>query len=266
MTDQHGKLQWLLPDSNELNSLAADRGLLAEFHAVNSLGSTQDYLQQLPAAELSHGLTIVADYQSAGHGRHERSWQAVSGSALLMSTVVALAAPEPLLPVAAGLAALDAVVPFVSQASLKWPNDIVVPVDEAEPFKLGGIVISVRPAGSGWFALIGIGINIDMPAADRPTSLARALHDFSESRVQRNQLAVDVVANLHSRLEHQAQLLADYQQNCCTIGQAVVATLHSGPPLTGRAIGIDAEAGLVVATTGGQQSLRAADVVHVRRN
>ncbi|HYL07018.1 MAG TPA: biotin--[acetyl-CoA-carboxylase] ligase [Candidatus Udaeobacter sp.] len=107
---------------------------------LRTVTSTQDIARGLPL-----GSMVVADHQSAGRGRLDRRWEAPEGSALLVSYVLK---PDPLLSLAAGVAAAEACGPEVS---LKWPNDLLL-----EGRKLGGILVEVKDGK----AVCGIGVNL----------------------------------------------------------------------------------------------------------
>lgn len=107
---------------------------------LESVRSTQDVARDLPV-----GSVVVANHQSEGRGRMQRRWEAPPGTALLVSFVLR---PNPLLSLAAGVAAAEACGPRVR---LKWPNDL-----QLDDRKLGGILVEV----SGGKAVLGIGINL----------------------------------------------------------------------------------------------------------
>jgi BirA family transcriptional regulator, biotin operon repressor / biotin---[acetyl-CoA-carboxylase] ligase len=107
---------------------------------VGSVTSTQDVAHTMPV-----GSIVVADHQTAGRGRLERRWESPQGSALLVSFVLE---PNPLLSLAAGVAAAEACGPEVR---LKWPNDLLL-----QGKKLGGILVETTPDR----AICGIGINL----------------------------------------------------------------------------------------------------------
>lgn len=112
----------------------------AQVVRLESVGSTQDVARELPV-----GSIVIADHQTSGRGRLDRRWEAPPGTALLVSFVLA---PNPVLSLAAGVAAAEACGPRIR---LKWPNDLLL--DER---KLGGILVeSTRDK-----AVCGIGINL----------------------------------------------------------------------------------------------------------
>jgi BirA family biotin operon repressor/biotin-[acetyl-CoA-carboxylase] ligase len=112
----------------------------AEVLHLGSVTSTQDEARALPI-----GSIVVADHQTAGRGRHERRWEAPPGTALLVSFVLP---PQPLLSLAAGVAAAQACGP---PTRLKWPNDLLL-----DGRKVGGILVETTPER----AVCGIGINL----------------------------------------------------------------------------------------------------------
>lgn len=122
-------------------------------------GSTSVDARALAIGGAPHGTLVTAAEQTDGRGRQGRSWQAPPGSALLCSLV--LRDPPPLLPIAAGVAVAEVV---GAEATLKWPNDVVV-----SRRKVGGILVEGRPQES--WAVLGIGINVAIALADLPSQL-----------------------------------------------------------------------------------------------
>jgi BirA family transcriptional regulator, biotin operon repressor / biotin---[acetyl-CoA-carboxylase] ligase len=107
---------------------------------LDSVKSTQDVARDMPI-----GSVVVADHQTEGRGRMERRWEAPPGTALLVSFVLE---PNPLLSLAAGVAAAEACGPRVR---LKWPNDLML-----DDRKLGGILVEA----TAHKAVCGIGVNL----------------------------------------------------------------------------------------------------------
>src|SRR5262245_5319408 len=148
------------PVIRNLARLAGTR--FRDVHWFEIVDSTNRYLLQRAAQGVAAGEVAVADEQTAGRGRLGRSWVAPSGSALLVSVLLRPALPPErvhLVPLAAGLAALDALqaldVPERHDASeparLKWPNDVVV-----GDRKLAGILAE---ADGGGAVVVGMGCN-----------------------------------------------------------------------------------------------------------
>jgi len=93
------------------------------------------------------GRVIVANEQTAGMGRHGRSWHSPPSEGLYVSIVLAVA-PAPVLTLALGLAARCAI---GEQADLRWPNDVLL-----GGRKCAGILAQTE----GERVIAGIGINV----------------------------------------------------------------------------------------------------------
>src|SRR4030042_3747665 len=135
--------------------------------------STNDVARELALAGADHGTAVVAGEQTRGRGTKGRVWHSPPGLGLYASFILRGpgAGPVPflhLLPLAAGLAASDAVLAGAGVAvRLKWPNDLVY-----DGKKLGGILsegVSGGPAGD--FAVVGGGITVDHVPGDFPADL-----------------------------------------------------------------------------------------------
>ena len=133
---------------------------------LGTVTSTQDAARDLPI-----GSVVVAEHQTQGRGRQEHTWQAPAGTALLVSFVLA---PNPLLSLAAGVAAAEA---CDQEVRLKWPNDLLL-----GGRKVGGILVEATPVK----AVCGIGINLTWA----PEGAAR-LNQPRDSVLERLHLAVD---------------------------------------------------------------------------
>lgn len=150
---------------------------------------------------------LLAERQTAGRGRRGRAWQSPLATNLYLSlarTFEGGLARLGGLSLVAGIAVAEALqASGVSQVGLKWPNDLVVDAD-AGLLKLGGVLVEGGGESAGPVrAVIGIGLNVRMPAnaaatIDQPwTDLARLV----ESPPARNVLAASVLAHLIPALD-----------------------------------------------------------------
>ena len=120
-----------------------------------TIDSTNRYLLECAAAGEPEGVVAVADEQTAGRGRLDRSWIAPPGAALLVSVLLRPSLPVErlhLVTLAAALAAIDAVALAGTDARIKWPNDVVV-----GDRKLAGILAESDGAGA---IVVGMGLNL----------------------------------------------------------------------------------------------------------
>ena len=141
------------------------RALLTEIEVFDSLESTSRYLSAgIDEWDTSSGRACLAEQQTDGRGRRGRNWVSPFGANLYLSFYWPFELPMARLnglSLAAGVAAARALERFgLSDVALKWPNDIFY--DER---KLGGILVEVFGQTAGPVsAVIGIGLNVDMPS------------------------------------------------------------------------------------------------------
>lgn len=144
--------------------LPALRPLLRLVTVLDEVDSTNRYLDRMAPAE-RHGHAVIADRQTAGRGRRDRRWHSPAGGNLYSSLGWRFRRtdlPFSTLPLVAAVATAEALRRFgLSGHGIKWPNDILV-----EGKKLAGILVELRSAGTATSAIIGVGINLAMPATD----------------------------------------------------------------------------------------------------
>jgi len=222
----------------------------------------------------SEGLVVVAEHQTAGRGRLDRSWVTPARSALTMSVLLT---PEevpvarwPWLPLLAGVAVVDAVRRGCGvHAVLKWPNDVLI-----GPDKVAGVLVERvdRTSRAAAGAVVGIGLNVSTTRAELPVRTATSLALAAGGPVDRTALLLYVLDALAEHYDPwrvaggdaARGLRAAYLSVCDTVGRDVRVDLPSGGHTQGRAGGIDGDGRLQVQTGTGLLSLGAGDVVHVR--
>ena len=135
------------------------------------VGSTNDVAALLADRGEPEGAVVVADAQSAGRGRHGRTWASPANAGLYVSLVVRPSSRVVgLLTIAAGVAIAEGIQSATGLTPrLKWPNDVYV-----EGRKLAGILAEAGTSrDGGQYVVLGYGINL-MPAAYPPEVAARA--------------------------------------------------------------------------------------------
>lgn len=136
---------------------------------LRSCTSTNSVARDLALAGAPDGTVVTADRQTAGRGRQGRAWATPGGGASLAYSAILRAdgAPiSPLLPLATAIATAEAIEQMAPlETEVKWPNDIWI-----EGRKCAGILVEARPQ-DGW-AVIGIGLNLAVPAAELPADAA----------------------------------------------------------------------------------------------
>ena len=218
-----------------------------------------------------HGLVVVADHQTAGRGRLDRSWVTPAGAALTFSVLLRPEVPDhrwPWLPLLAGVAVVDAVEDAGGPAcALKWPNDVTY-----GGRKLAGLLVERVETPTGPAAVLGIGLNVSTTDVELPVPGAASLATAGWPGLDRVPLLVGILDVLGRRLGRWAGdggdpgrgLLEDYRARCETVGRPVQVHLPSGDRLVGTAVGVAMDGGLVVEDGRSRIVVSAGDVVHVR--
>jgi BirA family biotin operon repressor/biotin-[acetyl-CoA-carboxylase] ligase len=153
-----------------------------------------------------HGSVYFADEQWAGRGRGGHEWRSAAGEGLYVSVLLRPSVPAarlPLLPLAAGLAAAQAIRSAAGlTVDLRWPNDLLL-----GPRKAGGILVEAKTSGGAVdFAVVGIGINVHQRSFEPGLATpATSLEMEAGRRVSRQGLLVCLLESL----ERETQGLAD---------------------------------------------------------
>ena len=245
-----------------LRARALQRALAPDGWRVEVLavtGSTNAVVAQRALDGEPAGLVVVAEAQTAGRGRLDRSWTSPPRAGLTMSVLVRPDLPPerwPWLPLLAGLAVSTALREQAElDAVLKWPNDVLV-----EDRKLCGVLAEVPAPGA---AVLGIGLNVTTRAAELPqtaptppTSVAMA----GGATTDRDTLLRAVLRALGDALADVDAARAAYRERCSTLGRRVRLSLPGDAQVEGVAEDVDDVGRLVVAG----RAYGAGDVVHLR--
>jgi BirA family transcriptional regulator, biotin operon repressor / biotin---[acetyl-CoA-carboxylase] ligase len=253
--------------------------LWREVRAVAQTGSSNADLLAAAGAGTAEGTVLVAEAQTAGRGRLGRRWASPPRAGLTFSVLLR---PEGVpaallgwLPLLAGVAAVASVRAVTAvEATLKWPNDVLV-----GERKLGGILAE----RTGAAVVVGIGINVWQARADLPpdaaaTSLALAAPGSAQCTggpgLRERLLAslLDELGRWYQSWRDQASpgdadacgLRQEYLRRCATLGREVTVTMPGTESVTGIATGLDGAGRLEVRTAGGLVAVTAGDVAHVR--
>ncbi|WP_328895973.1 biotin--[acetyl-CoA-carboxylase] ligase [Streptomyces sp. NBC_00236] len=271
--------RWSDLDRPPLNVPALRRGLLrpdglwTSLDVVDSTGSTNSDLAGR-AASLTEGAVLVAEEQTAGRGRLDRTWTAPARSGLFFSVYLTPGAVPVQrwgwLPLLAGVAAATGLARSAGvDTALKWPNDLLVTV-EGEERKTGGIL--AERAGDG--VVIGIGLNVSLRTDELPAPTAASLALAGAVSTDRETLLRGVLRSLEEWYGQWRAADGDaaasglqeaYAAGCATLGRTVRAQLPGDRTLTGEAVAIDGDGRLVLSSGDGlREPVSAGDIVHLR--
>ena len=231
---------------------------LENLEVFSEIDSTNSYLLDQPAPSLGQFRVALADYQTAGRGRHDRSWQSPPSSGLCMSTAYTFRqVPADLtgLTLAFGIGVIEALRRLgIAGVRLKWPNDII-----AHDGKLGGILTEIRNAAGKIVTVVtGIGLNVDLPAAmhvlERSTMMNKIvdLKQCTDNPPTREELSVAVIECLFDCVvkfesEGFAPFHDDWKKVDWLSGRQIIVEGADGR-CAGTADGVDDDGALIVRT------------------
>ena len=242
----------------------------ADFEYLEQTGSTNKDL--LARAEgLPEFFVLATDFQTAGKGRMDRSWEASPGSSVMASILL-----RPQFTQSSGIGWLSlltalAITKAISDLGLapkiKWPNDVLI----AEK-KVSGILAEVATDLS--CLVIGFGINVNQSAQQLPVDTATSLSIESAAAVDRDQLLAAVIENIRTLYLELSSAGGDATDSglrqailelSATVGSQVSVEFPDGKKTFGLAKDIDETGRLVVETQHETLSVSAGDVLHLRK-
>lgn len=245
---------------------------LRRIDIVDNTGSTNaDLLARHAAGEDIDGVVLIAEQQTAGRGRHGRSWSTPPRSQIAFSIGVDAGGQLPTawgwLPLLTGVSAVTAVTATTGlKPGLKWPNDIQV-----ADGKLGGILAEV--AAPDPVIVVGLGLNVTLTADEAPDARATSLLMLGSSMLDRSALLGSILAELTARIDRwkalggpDPSLVEDYRRSSVTLGRRVRAEMPGDREIVGVATAIDDLGQLVIDTGEASVSVSAGDITHLRND
>lgn len=225
----------------------------------DAVPSTNDVAAALAEGGAPEGCVVIGDAQSAGRGRHGRTWASPAGAGLYVSAILRPEADAiPLVTIAAGVALTEGIQAASGlRADLKWPNDVLI-----GSRKLAGILAE----GTAGHVILGFGINV-LPAAYPRDVAARATSLEGElgRAVDRGALLVECLSSVAQRYAQLREGLraavvdAWRERAAATLGKRVRWDSR-GTQLEGIAGDIDADGALLVRTAGGMARVISGEV------
>ena len=258
-------------DLAALESALAGTVFAGKLHYSPVTDSTNSEALAAARSGAPNGSVYFADEQRAGRGRGDHAWDSAANVGLYMSVLLRTPIPVtrlPLLPLAAGLAAAEAIRAVAGiTVDLRWPNDLLI-----GPRKVGGILMESKISeGSAEFVVVGIGINVHQrnfaanlstPATslDLETGVPSDRSSSLGWKMGRNVSRQHLLLALIKSLESEALLLADPEatvkipprvEQASTWIRGRHVEVHGPQTCTGVTAGLDENGFLLVRTDSG---------------
>lgn len=202
-----------LLDLEEIRKQLPHSSKQLDIEVLHVTDSTNDVLKQkiVDDSEITPGSVVLAEMQLKGRGRRGRPWFSPFGTNLYLSMYWPLIGglnSATGMSVALGLAlARELSQQGIPDVSVKWPNDVYIGGK-----KVAGILVELEGQAEGeGFAVVGIGINLSMPAdlqsIDQPYT---AIQLHQQDTIDRNRWAALIVHRCaHALRGHDAEGLAN---------------------------------------------------------
>ncbi len=237
----------------EIQAGLETRWLAREIHYFDSTDSTNRVAYDLARSGAAHGTTVVAEGQTAGRGRLGRSFYSPPYLNIYTSIIVRpklTTADAPTAILSSAVAVAETVAAFCGDADveLKWPNDVLL-----GGRKTSGILMEMgAEATRVAFLILGIGVNLNVPADAFPEEFRASATSLSAHRgqpIDRIAFARALFGTLESVLEaHEnggfESLRSRYEARFRMPGRQVRVIESGAPPRDGRVLGIDRDGAL----------------------
>lgn len=264
----------------KLAALLPSKKLGETLFVFDELPSTNTFALERARKHAPAGTVILADKQTAGRGRLDRSWFSPAKSNIYGSLLFFhdnnLQHPG-WIPLMAGVAIARAVgTPKGIRIHLKWPNDLLI----AER-KVGGVLCeSFSHQEKNKCVVIGFGINVNLSQSEFPQDLqdkATSLQIQCQHPLDREDLIKKIVTELEKgwkdlTSKNYPSWLEEYNHLCVTIGQTIQVHFPDGSQLQGQAhsIGEDGQLRVIPSPSDPNRSsakmrdIHSGEILHIR--
>ena len=242
---------------------------------LDEVVSTQlEFSERLAVTDANR--VVVAEYQSHGRGRFDRTFESRRSLGLTFSLALLPSRQRSewsWLPLLVGSAIADSLNNQLFSAKVietKWPNDIV----DSSGRKFGGILTELRGDG----LVVGIGINVlevgDELAVPHAISLAMVSSRVRTGEISREDILAIILDGIRQRYEYWVAHGADerelsrYRESSLTLGEnkerLVRCELPGGKVIEGKVQDIKSDGHLLVEDDHQLHDIHVGDVIHLR--
>jgi len=228
-----------------------------------STASTNTDAKGLAAAGAKHGTVIIADEQTAGHGRRGKAFYSPKGTGIYLSIIARPGicfSDAVLITTAAGVAVCKSIESVSTlEPKIKWVNDIFL--DGKKVVGIGTEAVSDVESGTIESVIVGVGLNFKTEEfPDILNNIAGPIFkkDFP---LTRNEFIAILLNNLLEIFEDipKNKFIDEYRSRSLLIGKDIVF-VENNDWHTAKAIGIDESGGLIIEVKGKRRTLTSGEV------
>jgi BirA family biotin operon repressor/biotin-[acetyl-CoA-carboxylase] ligase len=239
--------------SDEIAEFMKTKYIGKEIIHFDTIGSTNDAAKDSASKGANDGTVIISEEQTSGKGRLGRQWIAPKHKGIWMSIILK---PEigpvhvPKITHISAAAVVSALKEFNIEASIKWPNDIII-----NNKKICGILTEMSgEIGRVAYVVVGIGINANLESSDIPEDIsgkASSIYMETAKIIDRKSLAAAVLNNFEILYEKFIETgsiqdsIKICKENSILLGKSI--RIIQGPKeLTAKAVDIGNDGELIV--------------------
>jgi BirA family transcriptional regulator, biotin operon repressor / biotin---[acetyl-CoA-carboxylase] ligase len=212
------------------NNSCEERRELMRIITLESAASTNSYLLEHAGLLAENYLAVRAVIQTAGRGRHGRTWFSGLGKDLSFSFVYhpLAGANSAWVTVLSGLALYRVIEPLAGKSlSIKWPNDLY-----ANGKKISGILVEQTQIRGKNVCVIGIGLNLNSMGSELSPE-AVSLRECTGHDHDIDAIMHDILKSAHDLLEGvsfplQDRIVSEFTRASSSLGRKVRFTDDQG--------------------------------------
>lgn len=255
--------------SNNFDRLLIQQNLHAPFEiqTFNEIDSTNTYAKKiLSQSNISNPMVIVADKQTAGHGRRGREFYSPKDTGIYMSMILPIKDNEVFdgglittMTAVATVHGLKKTYPNVN-FQLKWVNDIYV-----NNKKVSGILTeSVMDVELMHPSALVIGIGINLNSNNFPKDMGRPIGAISNNQVDKNKVVADIMNEFYKLYPsyQKGEFMDEYRNLSMLINHQVQIETHNGL-ITGKVVDFDRHGRLILDSGNETKAIMTGEVVKV---
>lgn len=237
--------------------------LWQEYVLLDEVDSTNEFIKKM---EKKEGLFVLANFQTHGKGRQNRSWVAPKNSSIFISICLKPTKNGRLswIPLLTSLALFRSLESLTKEnIKIKWPNDLVL-IKNNQQFKFSGILVEIIDD----YAVVGVGINYNQKNDELPIKNATSLKTILSGEITREEIIASFISEFAALWQEENlaavwptnKSIRDYKKNCVTIGQEINAQLFDKDIIQGKAVDVLETGELKVETGSKTFNLSSADI------
>ena len=235
--------------------------------ALPSCASTNDEAAALARRGAAHGTIVLADAQTAGRGRLGRTWWSPPGNVFLSAVLRLAVAPAALPPLtlAVGLGVRAAAAALgVTDAAVKWPNDVGVFRGTAFVKLAGVLTETVSRGGTIDAVIVGVGVNVDGTPPPELAAIATSIGAERGTAATRAEVLDALLPALEGWIDRFAEggasaIAAAFRRDAGFLGRDV-AVASGATRRAGRVVDVDDDGALVLEAEGRRDRVVAGEV------